>query len=102
MKSFFSFLLVLFLFSTATLSYAGDPIHQDTSLDEIVLKTNQMFLDAHFDEGIEILKEAAKTRQNSPAVSYFLMNGYWWKIFRAYIYDKESKSTEFDDDFDFY
>ncbi|MGH9857886.1 MAG: tetratricopeptide repeat protein, partial [Acidobacteriota bacterium] len=39
-------------------------------------------------------------RPNSPAVSYFLANGYWWKIFRAYIYEKDEKNTPFDELFE--
>lgn len=97
-----SFSLILSLFLVVSSSCFADPIHADAELDQVIHEANQKFLDAHFDEGIDLLKEAAKSRPKSPAVSYFLTNGYWWKIFRAYIYDKESKSTEFDDDFDYY
>ena len=97
-----SLLIAILLFAAISSVSAADLIHKDEALDQTVIQANRMFLDAHFDEGIDLLKEAAKTRPNSPAVSYFLMNGYWWKIFRAYIYDKESKETEFDKDFDFY
>lgn len=95
------FFSLLFLLLVSTFSFA-DPIHADAELDRIIFDANSKFLDAHFDEGIELLKEAAKTRPDSPAVSYFLANGYWWKIFRIQIYDKEIKSTEFDDEFDDY
>lgn len=95
------FFSLLFFLLISTFSFA-DPIHADAELDRIILDANSKFLDARFDEGIELLKEAAKTRPDSPAVSYFVANGYWWKIFRIQVYDKEIKSTEFDDEFDNY
>ena len=101
MKILSSVLALAFLALISSVSLA-DPIHSDQELDRIIQETNQKCLDARFDEAIEMLKEAAKTRPGSPAVSYFVTNGYWWKIFRASIYDKEMKSTEFDDDFDMY
>lgn len=92
--------LALFLLLSA--AAFADPIHADEELDRIIQEANRKFLNAQFDDGISLIQEAAKTRPASPAVSYFLTNGYWWKIFRAYIYDKESKSTEWDDEFDDY
>lgn len=77
-------------------------LHQDEGLDAAILQANQLFLDAKFDEGINLLKEAQKTRGSSPAVSFFIANGYWWKIFRVYVYDKNATSTPFDKDFDYY
>ena len=95
-------LLSLGLFLFVTVSSFADPIHADEDLDRIIQEANHKFLNAEFDEGISMIKEAAETRPASPAVSYFLTNGYWWKIFRAYIYDKEAKTTEWDDEFDDY
>ncbi|HSE39462.1 MAG TPA: tetratricopeptide repeat protein, partial [Acidobacteriota bacterium] len=47
-----------------------------------------------------LIQQLEKTHPNSPAVSYFLANGYWWKIFRVYIYDKDAKTTPFDTQFE--
>lgn len=97
-----SSVFALAFFALVSSYSAADPIHSDEELDRVIQQANEKCLDARFDEALEMLKEAAKSRPNSPAVSYFLTNGYWWKIFRASIYDKEMKTTEFDDDFDLY
>ncbi|MCI0611923.1 tetratricopeptide repeat protein [bacterium] len=85
---------------TSGIVYAADPIHSDPEFDNVIVKANGMYLDAHFDEGIELIKTLEASHPKSPAVSYFLANGYWWKIFRTYIYDKEAQSTPFDDEFE--
>ena len=92
---------LIFLLVTAPSLFA-DPIHSDALFDETVAKANDHFLNADFDKGIELIQELEKSRPNSPAVSYFLANGYWWKIFRAYIYEKDARDTPFDDLFDKY
>src|SRR5262245_42417533 len=98
MRYFFSvFFLIALIIGVV---FAAIPILSDPAFDEVILKANGMYLDAHFDEGIELIKTLETAHPNSPAVSYFLANGYWWKIFRTYIYDKEAQSTPFDDEFE--
>lgn len=102
---FLLILLAIFTFpatKAAAGSSATDKIHADKELDTAIVQANDLFLDAKFDEGIALLQEISKRRPDSPAVSYFIANGYWWKIFRTYIYDKEAKTTEFDNNFDLY
>lgn len=82
------------------LASASDFIHSDARFDEVILKANRMYLDARFDEGIELIKTLESSYPKNPAVSYFLANGYWWKIFRTYIYDKEAKSSPVDAQFE--
>ena len=85
---------------TSGVVYAADPIHSDSAFDEVIIKANGMYLDAHFDEGIALIKTLEASHPKSPAVSYFLANGYWWKIFRTYIYDREAQSSPVDDLFE--
>jgi|GEM_PF-3997524 len=99
MKFFF---LILFFFLATTFAFSGDPIHSDPVFDNAVAQANGLFLDAEFDKGIEIFRILEKTYPDSAGISYFLANGYWWKIFREYIYDSESRETPFDDDFEKY
>ncbi len=82
------------------LTSASDSIHSDARFDEVILEANRMYLDARFDEGIELIKTLETSYPKSPTVSYFLANGYWWKIFRTYIYDKEAKSSPVDAQFE--
>ncbi len=90
-------LLVILLSAPA---FSADPLHNDVSFDETIAKANELFLDANFDAGIALTQELERMHPDSPAVSYFLANGYWWKIFRAYIYEKEAKDTPYDKLFD--
>lgn len=90
--------LLLSSFSLTLL--ASDPIHNDPQLDETIARANQYFLNARFDEGINLIKQLEKTRPESLAVSFFTANGYWWKIFRAYIFDKDSINNDADKTFD--
>lgn len=83
-------------------SIHADSIHNDPQLDQIVTQANELFLAAKFDDGIELLKTLEKGRSTSPAVPFFTANGYWWKIFRIYIYDKDAESTPYDDEFEKY
>jgi tetratricopeptide (TPR) repeat protein len=99
MIRFFLHFFVLFLIAT---SLSADPVHSDAEFDAVVARANDLFLDANFDPGIALIQQLEKSRPNSPAVSYFLANGYWWKIFREYIYDKEEKETPYDKLFDHY
>lgn len=94
--------LIAAIFASVTLVAAADAIHQDQQLDSTVAQANQLFLDAKFDDGITLLKQLEKSRPEDPAVSFFIANGYWWKIFRVYIYDKGAASTPYDTDFDHY
>jgi tetratricopeptide (TPR) repeat protein len=96
------FLAIFVLFLLSSTAFPADPIHSDETFESTITKANELFLDAEFDKGIALIRNLEKTRPNSPGVSYFLANGYWWKIFREYIYDSESKETEFDDDFESY
>jgi Flp pilus assembly protein TadD len=95
------FLLLLLFLAPLTPSFAGS-IHSDPELDQIIIEANNLYLSAKFDEGIALLEAAEKSRQSSPAISYFIANGYWWKIFRVYIYDREAESTPYDDQFEQY
>lgn len=99
MKFFF---FILFLISSCAIGLAADRLHTDEAFDATVVRANELFLNADFDAGIRLIRDLEKSRPNSPAVSYFMANGYWWKIFRSYIYDKEAKETPFDKDFDFF
>src|ERR1041385_3650735 len=101
MKVVSSALLILLLV-TIVASAGADPIHSDARLDSVIIQANDLFLDAQFDRGIDLLKGEEKNSPGSPAVSFFTANGYWWKIFRVYIYDKDAKSTDYDKDFDAY
>ncbi|MCI0415467.1 tetratricopeptide repeat protein [bacterium] len=96
--------LTLFVLIALTLAQnlSADPLHSDASFDATVAQANELFLAADFDAGIALIQEMEKTRPNSPAVSYFLANGYWWKIFRAYIYETETKETPYDQLFELY
>jgi len=96
--------LTLFVLIVSTLAQAqsADPLHVDAAFDATVAKANDLFLDADFDAGIAVIQQLEKKRPYSPAVSYFLANGYWWKIFRTYIYDPEAKETPYDKLFDRY
>jgi tetratricopeptide (TPR) repeat protein len=96
------FLLLLSIFLPANAAFSADPIHSNTAFDHSVAQANALFLDAKFDEGLSVFQKLEKSDPNNPAVSYFLANGYWWKIFREFIYDKDAKETEFDDDFEKY
>src|SRR5580765_7614676 len=96
-----SFVITALFLSLAWVATA-DAIHQDEQLDTAVLQANQLFLDAKFDEGITLLKQLEKTRPEDPAVAFFIANGYWWKIFRVYVYDKNAPNTPYDSDFDHY
>ena len=89
------FLRILFFLLCAQ-GISADPIHSDSEFDRAIAKANNLFLDADFDAGIALTQQLEKTYPNSPAVSYFLANGYWWKIFRAYIYEKDAKNTPHD------
>jgi tetratricopeptide (TPR) repeat protein len=93
-------LAILALMGPAVCEAGKDPIHLDPEVDAAILQANELYLDARFDEGIQLLQDLAKRRPNDPALSYFTANGYWWKIFRVYIYDKEAKTTDFDKSFD--
>lgn len=92
-------LTLLFLVSYAI---SADRIHDNPVLDDTVAKANELFLDARFDEGIALLEQLETPEPKGPAAPFFLANGYWWKIFRVYAYDKYSKSTPFDDQFNHY
>lgn len=96
--------LTLFALIASTLAQAqsADPLHIDAAFDATVAKANEFFFDADFDAGIALFQQLEKKRPDSPAVSYFLANGYWWKIFRAYIYDPEAKETPYDKLFERY
>lgn len=97
-----SFLLPIFLLISVSGVCLADKIHDDPELDAAVLTANNLFLDAKFDEGIALLKKLEKPGKRTPAVPFFIANGYWWKIFRVYIYDKYTKTTPFDNDFNRY
>jgi tetratricopeptide (TPR) repeat protein len=99
MRAYIFFSLILFA-ATCGIVSAADPIHSDAEFDSVIVKTNELYLNAHFDEGLELVQKLEKTHPNSPAVSYFIANGYWWKIFRVYIYDKDAKSTPYDSHFE--
>ena len=97
------FFLILSLFIFCILSIevqAADPLHSDATFDATILKANELFLNADFDAGIALIASLEKDRPKSPAVSFFLANGYWWKIFRSYIYDKDAEETPFDEEFE--
>lgn len=98
-RAFFILLTACFAF---LLPLNADPIHTDQELDAVIVQANGLFLDSKFDEGIELIRQIGKSRPNNPAVSFFIANGYWWKIFRGYIYDKDAKDTEFETNFDNY
>jgi tetratricopeptide (TPR) repeat protein len=68
----------------------------------VIFRTNELYLDSKFDEAITAVRELENTHPGNPAVSYFTANGYWWKIFRLYVYDKDARDPEFDKKFDFY
>lgn len=93
------FLLLSFLILLASFSESGD-IDRDPNLRSVILKANELYLDARFDDGISVLQEYEKSNCKSPACSYFIANGYWWKIFRVYVYDKEAKTTPYDGNFE--
>lgn len=97
-----SFLFFIFLLLSSTDICLADKIHDDPELDAAVLSANNLFLDAKFDDGIDLLKKLDKPGKTTPAVPFFIANGYWWKIFRVYVYDKYTKTTPFDDDFNRY
>jgi len=100
--NFRAFFLLLIVSFAVSIPLPADPVHTDQELDSVIIQANNLFLDARFDEGIELLQQMEKRHPNNPAVSFFTANGYWWKIFRAYIYDKDAKNTEFDKNFDNY
>ena len=77
-------------------------INHDPELKAVILKSNEMYLDARFDEGITLLQQYENAYGKSPASSFFIANGFWWKIFRAYVYDKEAKTSPFDGSFESY
>lgn len=95
-------LIITLIFAGLACIASADAIHQDEQLDSAVAQANQLFLDAKFDDGIALLKQLEKSRPEDPAVAFFIANGYWWKIFRVYIYDKGAASTPYDTDFDHY
>ncbi len=99
MKTYIFCSLILLAFISGSV-FAADPIHADAEFDATIIKANGLYLNAHFDEGIELIQKLGTSHPNSPAVSYFLANGYWWKIFRVYIYDKDAKSTPYDSHFE--
>ncbi|MCI0445172.1 hypothetical protein L0152_18430, partial [bacterium] len=80
----------------------ADGIHTDPDVDRIIAEASELYLNAKFDEGIQLLQQLEKTNPNNPAVSFFIANGYWWKIFRVYVYDRDAEGTPFDDSFDRY
>ena len=95
--------LVFLIFAAfPLLVVAADKIHDDQELDAVILRTNELYLDSKFDEAIAAIREMENTHPGNPAVSYFTANGYWWKIFRLYVYDKDARDPEFDKKFDFY
>ena len=77
-------------------------VNNDPELKAVILKSNEMYLDARFDEGITLLQQYENAHSKSPASSFFIANGFWWKIFRAYVYDKEAKTSPFDGSFESY
>src|SRR5262249_7877872 len=91
-------LIVLTLASFALPVWA-DAIHSDSELDAAIMQANQLYMDARFDDGITLLQTMEASRPNNPAVSYFVANGYWWKIFRVYVYEKNASNTPFEKDF---
>lgn len=93
--------LLLLMLLPAGFAFA-DSIHDDPAFDEIVVTANDLFLNADFDAGINLIRLQESSRPEDPAVSYFAANGYWWKIFRTYIYDKEAKNTEHDQYFEYF
>lgn len=95
------FVFVSFLILLASFSESGD-IDRDPNLRSVILQANELYLDARFDDGISLLQQFEKSNGKSPACSYFIANGYWWKIFRAYVYDKQAKTTPFDGSFESY
>lgn len=95
----FFFLVLAFVLGTIAQSAEIDP---DPELRATILKANEMYLDARFDDGISLLQVFEKSHGKTPASTYFIANGYWWKIFRAYVYDKEAKTTPFDAGFESY
>jgi tetratricopeptide (TPR) repeat protein len=95
----FLFLSFALLFALFVESADIDP---NPELRATILKANDMYLDARFDDGISLLQQFEKSNGKSPATSFFIANGYWWKIFRVYVYDKEAKTTPFDNNFEFY
>ncbi|MGH9856333.1 MAG: tetratricopeptide repeat protein, partial [Acidobacteriota bacterium] len=101
MMKFFTFLF-FFLIQITAFAVSNDPIHSDAEFDAAVVRANKLFLNADFDAGITLISQMQKDRPEDPAVSYFMANGYWWKIFRAHVYDKETTDTPFDDDFETY
>jgi tetratricopeptide (TPR) repeat protein len=101
MMKFFTFLF-FFLIQITAFAAPVDPIHSDAEFDSTVIRANKLYLNADFDSGISIISQLQKSRPDDPAVSYFLANGYWWKIFRAHVYDKETTETPYDDKFDTY
>jgi len=100
--NFCTFFILLIGYFAVSFPLCADSIHTDQELDSVIIQANGLFLDARFDEGIELVQQMEERRPNNPAVSFFIANGYWWKIFRAYIYDKDAKNTEFDTNFDNY
>jgi tetratricopeptide (TPR) repeat protein len=96
------FYTFLFLFLFCGFAFATDPIHSDIEFDATVVRANELFLNADFDAGIALIARLQEERSEDPAVAYFMANGYWWKIFRAHVYDKETTRTPFDEHFDQY
>jgi tetratricopeptide (TPR) repeat protein len=94
--------VLIFLLQGVSSFCLADKIHDDAQLDQAVATSNSLFLDARFDEGIDLLKKLENPGKKSPALPFFIANGYWWKIFRVYVYDKYAKTTPFDDDFNHY
>jgi len=88
--NFRAFFLLLIVSFAVSIRLPADPVHTDQELDSVIMQANELFLDARFDEGIELIQQMEKRHPNNPAVSFFTANGYWWKIFRAYIYDKDA------------
>src|SRR5262249_10696979 len=56
-------------------------------------------MDGLLDDAINLMQTMDACRPNIPAVSYFVANGYWWKIFRVYVYEKNASNTAFEKDF---
>jgi tetratricopeptide (TPR) repeat protein len=95
-------LSIFLLFAVVSPFLHADTIHNDAALDQSIVHANELFLNARLDEGIEVIRQLEKTHPDSPAVPFFTANGYWWKIFRAYIYDKDDPTPDFDKNFDYY
>jgi len=99
MKSFVHCCLVLVFVISGLFA---DPLHRDEQFDATIAQANELYLNADFDGGLALIKQLESTHPDSPAVSYFIATGYWWKIFKVYVYDKSLQETEFDKDFDYY